>query len=468
MDFKTYAGELMGMIRNITLLGVCITTVACQDLNQPLPPGTIDPNTFKTVGGAVSAYKGALKAASHAVREYVDYSALFTDEGKWEYSTSAVTMFAGRVPPLIDARNIPDDDQSTTSLYRSLHAVRTNADQAIGLLRMFPGEVEVALQADLYIWKGFSILLLAEMFCSGIPLSTVDFDGDFTYKPGLSTDELLTVAVQQFDSAVLLAPDSVTIRQVAAIGSARALLSLGKLDEAAEKARLVSKDFRYELPLLGDGSSKIATVIADREGGNGLPFQSSLDPRSRVILTGISEGDSLYAPVKYFTHGDTAKVQIASYVEAVLIQAEADLNNDDSRWLDLLNSLRTDGSYRINTSGDTIWNAGDGKVEGLEPLPDPAMTQPLFADQTPFDIRLDLLFAERAYWFFVDGHRQGDLRRLIRHYNRDADSVYPSGQYGGPLNYHLQIRYGSDVTAPVPLTEAAYNRLYKGCQHRGA
>jgi len=75
---------------------------------------------------------------------------------------------------------------------------------------------------------------------------------------------------------------------------------------------------------------------------------------------------------------------------------------------------------------------------------------------------VDLLFRERAFWLFLTGHRQGDLRRLIRQYGRSQSDVYPIGLY---LN--TAFSFGSDVTMPIPGSEFA-NPLYTGCISRGA
>jgi len=76
---------------------------------------------------------------------------------------------------------------------------------------------------------------------------------------------------------------------------------------------------------------------------------------------------------------------------------------------------------------------------------------------------VDLLFQERGYWLFLTGHRQGDLRRLVRVYGRDPERVYPTGRYPGAFNI-----YGTDVTAPIPGAERLSNPLFTGCRSRGA
>ncbi|HEU6453310.1 MAG TPA: hypothetical protein VFT57_17970, partial [Gemmatimonadaceae bacterium] len=57
------------------------------------------------------------------------------------------------------------------------------------------------------------------------------------------------------------------------------------------------------------------------------------------------------------------------------------------------------------------------------------------------------LFHERAFWLFSTGHRLGDLRRLVRQYDRAPDTVFPNGAFleGGS--------YGSDMNFPVPESE---------------
>jgi hypothetical protein len=137
-------------------------------------------------------------------------------------------------------------------------------------------------------------------------------------------------------------------------------------------------------------------------------------------------------------------------VEARLIEAEAQLhaNPDDGAWLATLNALRTDGTQ----DGSGAYNPGTGGVGGLAPLVDPGTTAG----------RVDLLFRERAFWLFLTGHRQGDLRRLLRQYGRDQADLYPVGTYPGSV-----FPYGGAVTRPIP-TDESPNPLFTGCLSRSA
>jgi len=128
---------------------------------------------------------------------------------------------------------------------------------------------------------------------------------------------------------------------------------------------------------------------------------------------------------------------LADWVEARLIEAEAALQAGDvPTWLAKLNHLR--------------------ETAITPALPD--TTDP----GTP-GARVDLLFRERAFWLFLTGHRQGDMRRLIRQYGRDQSQVYPTGLYPGGTG-----AYGSDVNAPIPALERQYNPKFTGCLTRGA
>jgi hypothetical protein len=61
-----------------------------------------------------------------------------------------------------------------------------------------------------------------------------------------------------------------------------------------------------------------------------------------------------------------------------------------------------------------------------------------------------MLFKERAYWLFLTAHRVGDLRRLVRQYNRAAETVFPTGSYSS--NGRTSI-YGTDTSFPIPIEE---------------
>lgn len=468
------------MFAGVALLGVVMIACAPERVvgNAELPPDIPDPTAIQTPAGAVSAYRGALAQFQSAFGgeggDYVSASGILADELQVEQIGVPIGVFGSNMR--LDSRTMPEvldpgfaeRGDAYGGVYATLQKVRGQAAMARGLLARYAPDSLEALIGHLYALEGYAEIFLADLYCSGIPLSTVDFDGDYTLRAGSTTSEVYQNAVALFDSAAMLAADSARIVNVARVGRARALIALGKYDEAAQAVAEVPDDFRYTVSYVNiTGSRNFAyyspgaarpNPVADREGGNGLDYISSGDPRTAAtpIGTMTSDGRPVYFPDKYATTGDSPIV-LASGTEARLIEAEAALHRDDERWLEILNALRTDGTYdtrpnaQDSTMVDTLWHAGTGGTAGLAPLADPG---------TPA-ARLDLLFRERAFWLFLTGQRQGDMRRLIRNYGIEPERVYPVGPYPGGTGH-----YGTDVTAPI--VGESSNPYFHGCSSRSA
>jgi hypothetical protein len=443
-----------------------------------LPPDIPDPTAVETPAGAVSAYYGALAHFHSAFGgeggSFVSASGILADELQVEQIGVPVGVFGTNMR--LDSRTMPEvlnpgfneRGDAYGSVYAALQKVRGQVAMARGLLTHYAPDSLQALSGHLYALEGYAEIFLADLYCSGIPLSTVDFDGDYTLRAGSTTSEVYRHAVALFDSAMTLAADSARIVDVARVGKARALLALAEYDQAAQAAAEVPDDFRYLVSYVNrPGSRNFAYFspgaarpdpVADREGENGLDYISSHDPRTAAtpIATTTYDGRPVYFPDKYATTGDSP-ILLASGTEARLIEAEVALQQNDGRWLAMLNALRTDGTYDTQPDAqdsarvDTLWHAGSGGTAGLAPLADPG---------TPA-ARLDLVFRERAFWLFLTGHRQGDMRRLIRNYGIEPERVYPTGPYPGGAGH-----YGTDVTAPI-MGESS-NPYFRGCSSRSA
>ena len=130
----------------------------------------------------------------------------------------------------------------------------------------------------------------------------------------------------------------------------------------------------------------------------------------------------------------SAPVLLASGIEARLIEAE-NQQRTGGNYVATLNTLRANLPTLLLTPPSAALNP-----PALNSLP--ALTAPASAAE-----QVDQVFKERAYWFFLDGHRLGDMRRLIRQYGRGSETVFPTGahQKGGT--------YGPDVNFPVPFDE---------------
>ena len=450
-----------------------------------LPPNIPDPGLTHTAQGAMSMYFGSLIDFRGAVGgdpySYIPISGMFTDElGSAELGLVGSESSA----QLLDSRYFVTGtgNQDVTYLYGLLQRTRNQIGESRGLLEQYDPDSTV-LVGTLDLVQGFTEVYLADFFCSGVPLSTVDYNGDFTLKPGSSTQQVYTDAAAEFDSAMALGADSPNIVNAARVGEGRAQLDLGNFAAAAAAVASVPVGFTWAMhystateplpngpPLLPDygnyqardyawndfitNPNFVGLTLSDTEGGNGLAFLSAGDPRTPWVQYGTNNnGYPLYRPATLATSGGTPtgadSIVLAGYIEAQLIEAEAALQaGDTTTWLSKLNALRTNG-----TATGGVWNAGTGGVAGLAPLSEPGSDS----------ARVSLLFRERGFWLYLTGHRQGDLRRLIRQYGRDPSSVYPTGYYPGAYG-----EYGSAVTAPVPTEEQQSNPLFTGCISTGA
>ena len=471
----------------LLLLGV----LACNDLSglagkQALPSGIPDPSVYRSPDGAMGLYQAALIAfqggkgaaggtgggralgptgtvSSGTFLEYVIDAGLLTDElSSGQLGGTAVEYQAKNINlgayGQMDARELPsnDDNVLATEVYADLQAIRGSASLGIGALAAYDASAPPALRGYLYALDGYADIFLADFFCSGIPLSTVDFDGGYTYHAGSTTDQVYTDALAKFDTAVALSGDSARILNLARIGAGRALLALGLYDSAAAVVSHVPDGYVYGFPTVtqgtGSGFTPLTLTESDQEGGTGMPFLSSGDPRTTGQSVGTNRfGVEDFVPNKFGGGGTlpVVPITVADWIEARLITAEAALKNPArwGNWLDLLNGLRQTAI-----------------TPALPRLTDPGVA---LSGTAADSARVALLFQERAYWLFLTGHRQGDLRRLLRQYHqffRSQSQVYPAGVYptGGE-----QPGYGNAVNAPIPLSESA-NPLFTGCLSRSA
>jgi hypothetical protein len=429
--------------------------MGCKDLtgSQALPAGTSDPASYNTPEGAQTLRNGAMYDLAKILPEYITDAGLITDE-LTSNTAGGSTPASFQVPQWgsLDERILPELTSGSNGqpgqAYTNLQTVRGDISQALGALAAYDTSADASVRrAELYALNGYTEILLADQYCSGIPLSTLDFGQDFTYHTGSTTAEVYQAVVAQEDSALVLAAGNDTITSLAAVLKGRALLDLGQYAQAAQAVAGVPDGFQYDLAIqwtqttIGNILNLTATV-ADREGTTGLPYITGGDPRTAVVSTGTNSQThtTLYFPKRYtYATGQYTQFPIANSIEARLIEAEAALQaNDAVTWLAKLNHLRQTATVPEQTAA---------LADTTDPGTDSA--------------RVSLLFRERAYWLFASGHRQGDLRRLIRQYGRDREQVYPTGTYAAYGNG----TYGTDVTVPIPVGEYT-NPLFHGCINR--
>ncbi len=307
--------------------------------------------------------------------------------------------------------------------------------------------------SEMYAIRGFAETAFGEAYCSGVPFSKVNASGDFEYSDPLTTVQVYSRASASMDTALANATGA-NYRSLAAIGKARVLLNQGQFAQAASAVSAVSTTFKYTLnhsiatgrQTNGLWSAMYAAgsryTVGTNEGTNGLNYLvTPVDPRVPWIETknlGF-DGTSMNLPRQLKYTSQQAPFILADGIEARLIEAEARLQggaqSDRDAVFAQLNTLRATG---LSTA-----------------------IAPLAAAPTTQAAAVDMLFKERAYWLWLTGHRLGDMRRLIRQYQRTAATVFPVGN----MLYRPSQTYGTDVNLVIPFNERN-NPKFNGCLDR--
>ena len=330
--------------------------------------------------------------------------------------------------------------QSTTQTIRAIKALKEFAPEGTATEKA----TKATQVGHLYALQGFAYTIIAENYCSGVPIANAD---DLNPKTDLlTTAQMYARALAYFDTAATTLGTTTAdqpFRNAVAVGRARVLVDLARYDEAATAVASVPTSFSLQVSY---SATSVVNAIydwmngtlnyapADKEGINGMDYISARDPRVTVIrnAAGAPTPRAGQDGAIHFTQtvfpAANSPMPLATGVEARMIEAEAALKkNDATTYLAKLNDART-------------------TVSGLTPLTDPGAGTP----------RENLLFRERAFWFWGTAHRLGDLRRLVKDYKRGAETVYPTGPYfkGGA--------YGTDLVL-IPAQAEKNNPDFKGC-----
>jgi hypothetical protein len=428
------------------VLTLLVSACSTERLLEADNPDFIDPASLNSKQGAAALYAGALGdfAVAHdggngggAGLGLVAATGYMSDEFRYGGTVSDMRE--------MDLRAVRDANLAWTQTYADQHRAREAAERAATTLKRVATGPDARI-AEMYAIAAAQIILIGEAYCSGAPLgSTLP---SLTFGEPMSTQQLMQHALTKLDMAAAhtAGPDAARVAHLSAVLRGRALLNLGRYNEAASAVDEVptaftygtmhsSKTERQKLFAYTSMYYQDALLVSDREGRNGLDFVGAEDPR--VVIDGVGSPSRLdnrtprYYLRKY--NSASASVTVASGVEARLIEAEAALQREDiTTFLRRLNEARA--------------------PYGMSAVSDPASAT----------ARVDLLFRERAFALFGTAHRLGDLRRLVRLYGRSAESVFPTGVY-----HKDNLMRGRDVNVAIPASEKA-NPKFTGCLHRGA
>lgn len=403
----------------------------------------------KSKAGGVALYYSSASSLRSGLSSVAEVSALMTDE------IQAVQAGSSILHVTLDRRRTEFDEFGaeyfsevrTYEAYRALHSARIKASQARILLDEFGDVTTIPFLANSYAIEGYAVVLLAELFCSGIPLTNIPFEGSVEYTSGYSTDSLLAIASILFDSALSFDHDSTHFRTLARIGKGRANLGIGRFEKALRAVGDVeAEDSAFRITYTGlntPGTDRQDNMfwlhgedslqVENQEGGVGLSWvaEDPINQDPRVPIGYLPSNPNIVRQKKF--DGSEVAVVLADWIHAKMIQSEASLN--------------------LNGLGGLEWmmylNEARRKV-GLSDTTDP---------ESP-EARVNLLFRERAFWFWLTGTRQGDMRRLVKHYGRSPYSVYPNGIYNKGSTAAV---YGNVFVVSTPAAERDLNYKYSGC-----
>jgi hypothetical protein len=449
-----------------TLAAAGLLAMAACDLTDSLleakDPDLINPEDVQNAEGAVALANGALdffRDITGGAESTWLFGGLLADE----WSTSSTFVQNDET----DQRKIQTNNSSITGMFRNLSRVRLAADLAIRGLRQYRPDPARTI-ADVYFARGYAEMQMAQDFCNGIPLSRVEGDEVIPGMP-LPVDSVFRRAIASFDSAIAIATatDSatVTIRRGATVAKARALVGINDVTQAAALVDSIPLSFAYHHTfavtsgdniIWGQAASSRRYTVGDSLEGNGrnflvrnaIPFFTAADPRLPVVYTIAANGrdtvksqDGQTNSRTTILYGRSTSISVVSGLDARLIVAEARLRAQDfAGMMTILNGLR----------------AAPPKVGEVQAAAMPALPVPATLAEA-----INVLFREKAFWTFSRGQRLGDLRRLIRQYDRTEDNTFPSGTHykGGD--------YGDDVNLPVPFAETN-NPNFTECLNRSA
>lgn len=426
------------------------------DIAEGLDGSVIDKKTLETAEGARWVASGAVVHFRNLLLKTSNTVARFTDE---------IALLPTVNQGGLDDRGGHGDGTSSNNrvvasdMITAAQLARVQLEQAIQLIDKYDKADGYNTEANMYGLLGMVHLILADNMCSGIPLSSAQWGGNFEPSKGYPTDSIYYRAVKYFDQGLALSPDSAGVETLLLVGKARALNSLGKLTEAASIAAMVpdgdSIAFKvaaqrptgalesfYPVFLVG-GNAGVDTLgfhVINRKGGNGLIWidstQANQDQRVRVR---VAAGNYTlpYKPIHMFSEHI---FKVASSSEARLIEAEAHLAaREIPQFINAINAVRR--TFRTN-GGVTLADTTDPGTH---------------------ESRVDLLFRERAYTFYLTGRRLGDYRRLVRQYGRKVTEVYPTGMSEGRLITLYGANYVLAPELPGQGRESNYNELYFEC-----
>lgn len=416
-------------------IALLASPMACDTLKNPLdvePQSRIPASLIQTPGNAQLLSDGAIGDFDCAFNSYTVQGGTIGEEFIYAQQTASRTPY--------DRRNTSKDDSDYAinsciglGVYTPLQIARQSNEDLLARLKLW-SDAEVSagpgspnrtnLMAIAAAYAGYSIVLLAEGFCT-MAISSVNIDKSITYGSEIQRDSVFKVAIARFTEAIDFATtaSNTSIRAMAYLGRARAKLGIGDYAGAKADAAQVPSGYVRNVTASDAAPRRQNRITAENSGTNrslsvGQPYRTMSDARVPVTATTLTSATGVvhYYQTKYPT--TATPIPLATYEEARLIIAEADIRAGGAGLvtaLPILNASRARG--------------GQGLFTGV--------TQAEFLAE---------LVNQRRRELFAESHHLGDVIRF-------GIALQPAAG----TSYHFGGTYGTQICLPLPSAERLNN-----------
>jgi hypothetical protein len=412
-------------IHNTMAALALVSTAACNNLLSVDNPGRVptsalsDPALAPTLdasalGAFECAFANYIVTAGTLTQEYITSNS-FVDSNVWGWRGTETRTYPGTCP----------GSRTTTSMgfYSPMQQARFQAEDAVTRISAFtddqvPGRVNML--AELSAYEGYALTLLGEGMCQ----MTVD-NG-----PLMSRADTWKLALTKYADALKYAgtTNNADITNMAHVGRARTYLDLADLTNAAADAILVPpgyvriSEYSESTPARENRVYNMTVrndFLSVGPAYRNLTVGGKADPRVKVVDAGRNGQDQVtrqWTQQKY-TGSGAVPINLASYIEAQLIYAEAVAVSNPQAAKDAINRVRA--------------------LSGIAPL-----------DGSEGSDLTAVVLEERRRQLFSEGTRLGDMLR--------KNIPFPSG-----VNFKNQL-FGPMSCVPLPDVEMQNNPNLQG------
>src|SRR6266566_7020748 len=203
VNYRARLRGALAAVVAVAALAVCsrdkILTITDPDIINPSNLGSAEAAEALRVGALnrISDVTGGLQGSGSLNEGIFHFSGVVADE--WRSTDTFVQRDEA------DSRSITEPNTAMTLEARGLNRTRVAAIQAIPVLRQWKPN-NISDVGQMYWVRGWAEMTIAENFCNGMPLSSLDASNNIIYGDTLSNVRIYQRAIATFDSALQNAP----------------------------------------------------------------------------------------------------------------------------------------------------------------------------------------------------------------------------------------------------------------------